>query len=59
MARYRLYFIEDGKLPGLAEIEAGDDATAAKMAKELAKSRAVELWCGSRKVRTVAPLKAY
>jgi hypothetical protein len=55
MARYRLYHLQDFRLTGSDEIEAGDDREAAAIARARATEATVELWCGPRRVRTIPP----
>jgi hypothetical protein len=55
MAHYRLFYLKDGGLPDLDEVEARDDAEAAELAKARAHPGPVEIWHGGRRVRTVAP----
>jgi hypothetical protein len=53
---YRLYVLSapDGRFIGFEEIEAEDDVAALRRAEQFAGNRPLELWCGSRKVRTIA-----
>ena len=54
MARYRLYHLQDFRLAGLDEIEAADDGEAAALARARGGPGVIEIWCGNRRVRTVA-----
>lgn len=53
MAYYRLYLVEGGRFVGFEELEAADDIEALRLAERHHESRAVELWCGKRKVRSL------
>jgi hypothetical protein len=56
MAYYRLYRLAEpgGRFVGFEEIEAGDDAEAVRLAENHRGPRALELWCGTRKVCALA-----
>ena len=56
MGYYRLYLLDgpDGRFVGFEEIEAADDVEAVRLAERLPGSKARELWCGKRKVKTFA-----
>ena len=56
MAYYRLYRLAEpgGKFVGFEEIEAEDDAAALRAAAAHLGPQALELWCGKRKVKTLA-----
>jgi hypothetical protein len=54
VAYYRLYLIEHGRFVGFEEIEAADDAQALESAARRNGTHAVELWCGNRKVKSLA-----
>jgi len=56
---YRLYMLSapEGRFVGFEEIEAEDDVAAARAAEQFAGERPLELWCGSRKIRSF-PAKA-
>lgn len=58
LAYYRLYRLADpgGKFVGFEEIEAADDAEAARLAEAHCGAQALELWCGKRKVRAFPPV---
>ena len=58
VAYYRLYRLADpcGKFVGFEEIEAADDAEAARLAEAHCGPQALELWCGKRKVRAFPPV---
>jgi hypothetical protein len=58
MAYYRLYRLAEpgGKFVGFEEIEAVDDVEAARQAEVHVGRQALELWCGTRKVKTFAPV---
>lgn len=60
MAYYRLYTLSapEGRFVGFEEIDAADDVEALRSAEGFLKERPLELWCGSRKVRTLIPAKA-
>jgi hypothetical protein len=51
---YRLYMMAEpgGRFVGFEEIEAGDDVEAVRLAEAHPGTKARELWCGKRKVRT-------
>lgn len=53
---YRLYVLRGpgGRFVGFEEIEAEDDVAAARRAEQFIGVRPLELWCGSRKVRSFA-----
>jgi len=53
---YRLYLLDGpkGRFVGFEEIEAEDDAEALRIAGGLSAGHARELWCGKRKVKTLA-----
>ncbi len=53
---YRLYVLKgpEGRFVGFEEIEAEDDVAAARRAEHFVGERPLELWCGSRKVRSFA-----
>lgn len=53
---YRLYMLSgpEGRFVGFEEIEAEDDVAAARQAEQYAGERPLELWCGSRKIRSFA-----
>lgn len=55
MHYYRLYVLSapDGRFVGFEEIQADDDVEAVHRAESFAGERPLELWCGSRKVRTI------
>ena len=57
---YRLYLLAEpgGKFVGFEEIEAEDDVEAVRVAEGHIGPKALELWCGKRKVRTFAPQAA-
>jgi hypothetical protein len=59
VAYYRLYTLSapEGRFVGFDEIEAADDAEALLSAERFLEDRALELWCGTRKVRTLLPVK--
>jgi hypothetical protein len=48
MAYYRLYYLEDGHIRRVLEIDCEDDASAMKIAEQRADGRAMELWELSR-----------
>jgi len=50
MARYTLYFCEDGRIAQIAEISCEDDASAVRQARRLFDGRAMVLWRGDRNV---------
>jgi hypothetical protein len=53
---YRLYMLSapEGRFVGFEEIEAVDDVEAKRRADEFAGERPLELWCGPRKVASIA-----
>lgn len=55
MAYYRLYLLSapDGRFVGFEEIEAIDDVEAVRRAETFRGEHPLELWCGTRKVRTI------
>jgi hypothetical protein len=57
---YRLYMLAEpgGKFTGFEEIEADDDVEAVRLAEAFLGARALELWCGKRKVRSFPPKDA-
>ena len=57
MAYYRLYILSrpDGRFVGFEEIEAIDDVDAARQAETHVGAQPLELWCGKRKVKSLAP----
>lgn len=48
MAYYRLYYLEDGHIRRVRELDCEDDAAAMKIAEQGADGRAMELWELSR-----------
>ncbi len=54
MAYYRLYMLSgpEGRFVGFEEIEAVDDVEAVRRAEAFLGDRPLELWCGTRKVRS-------
>jgi hypothetical protein len=58
MAYYRLYRLAEpgGKFIGFEEIEAEDDAAALREAEAHRGPKALELWCGKRKVKALPPV---
>ncbi len=54
MNYYRLYVLSapEGRFVGFEEIEAEDDVAAARKAEQYIGERPLELWCGSRKIRS-------
>lgn len=57
MSYYRLYFGgtgADGRFTGVEELDAKDDVEALRLAERFAGDRSMELWCGTRKVRSFA-----
>ena len=55
MARYHLYFLKHGMLVGSDNIDAADDAEAARLAREQGSGQVVEVWNDHRRIRVVAP----
>ena len=55
LATYRLFWINGaGRITAAADlIEAMSDDDAIRQARDLAKGRAVEIWCGARRVATL------
>ena len=60
MGYYRLYLLDgpNGRFIGIEEFEAADDAEAVRLAEQLPGRNARELWCGKRKVKTLAAKSA-
>ena len=60
MAYYRLYVLSapEGRFLGFEEIEAVDDIEALRLAERFAGERPLELWCGTRKVRSIPAVLA-
>jgi hypothetical protein len=54
MAYYRLYLVQSGRFVGFEEIDAVDDIEALRKAERRNLTHAVELWCGKRKVKSLA-----
>lgn len=54
MGYYRLYLVQGGRFVGLEEIEAADDVEALRLAQQRNIACDVELWCGKRKVKSLA-----
>lgn len=56
MSYYRLYVLSapEGRFVGFEEIEAEDDVAAMRQSDQFIGERPLELWCGSRKVRSFA-----
>lgn len=54
MGYYRLYLLSapEGRFVGFEEIEAADDVEAVRRAESFIGDRPLELWCGTRKIRT-------
>ena len=54
MNYYRLYVLSapEGRFVGFEEIEAPDDDEAVRRAGDFIGDRPLELWCGTRRVRT-------
>lgn len=52
---YRLYILGEpnGRFIGFEEIEAADDVDALGRAQRFVGEHPLELWCGSRKVRSI------
>lgn len=55
LSTYRLFWISGaGRITAAADlIEAMSDEDAIRQARDLAKGRAAEIWCGSRRVATL------
>jgi hypothetical protein len=53
---YRLYLLSgtEGRFVGIEEIEAPDDVEAVRLAQEHVGSHPLELWCGKRRVKSIA-----
>ena len=47
---YRLYLLRSGRIRDAVDIHAADDASAIRMAEQLAGGFPAELWCRSRMV---------
>ena len=60
MNYYRLYLLSgpEGRFVGIEEIEAADDVEAVRLSQAHAGSRPLELWCGKRRVKTIAAQQA-
>ena len=58
MVYYRLYLLSapEGRFVGFEEIEAADDAEAVRRAETFMGDRPLELWSGTRKVRSFPSL---
>ena len=58
VAYYRLYVLSapEGRFVGFEEIEAADDAEAIGRAETFMGDRPLELWCGTRRVRSFPSL---
>jgi hypothetical protein len=54
MARYTLYFCEEGRIAEIAEISCEDDAAAVRQARLLFDGRAMVLWQDDRNVASWA-----
>ena len=56
MGYYRLYLLSapEGRFVGFEEIEAVDDVEAVRRAEAFVGDRPLELWCGTRKIRSFA-----
>lgn len=54
MGYYRLYVLSapEGRFVGFEEIEAADDVEAVRSAEAFIGARPLELWCGTRKIRS-------
>jgi hypothetical protein len=55
MARYHLYYLQQGMLVGSGDIDAEDDNDAARIARDKGHGRTVEVWNDHERVRVVAP----
>ena len=55
MARYHLYFLRRGMLVGSGDVEASDEAEAARLAAEQSEGRTVEIWTDDRRISVVGP----
>ena len=58
MAYYRLYFVRDGHFVRCEEILADDDGEALRAAGARAGPLDLELWCGRRRVKNFAAVRA-
>ncbi len=56
MNYYRLYLLSgpEGRFVGIKEIDAVDDVEAVRLSQAHAGSNPLELWCGKRRVKTIA-----
>ncbi len=54
MAQYHLYYLRQGMLVGSGNIEASDDAEAARIAREQGGGQVIEIWNDHRRVRVVS-----
>lgn len=58
MSYYRLYYRRGGPggpISGVDEIDARDDVEAAALAARQAGDHVMELWCGTRRIRSYLP----
>jgi hypothetical protein len=55
LSYYRLYVLSapEGRFIGFEEFEADDDVAAVRQSEQFVGERPLELWCGSRKVRSI------
>ena len=55
VAYYRLYLLSapEGRFIGFEEIEAVDDVEAVRRAESFSGDHPLELWCGTRKIRSI------
>lgn len=60
MGYYRLYLLSgaEGRFVGIEEIDAPDDVVAVRLAQEHVGTHPLELWCGKRRVKSIAAAAA-
>ena len=57
MARYHLYYLNDGMLVGSGDIEAIDDNDAARIARAESRGQVFEVWNDHSRIRVVSTAK--
>jgi len=58
MSAYHLYFLSDGQVIGSRSIEAADDDTAVRFAKDNGEGHVTEIWNAHSRIRVVALAEA-
>ena len=60
LSYYRLYLLNgsEGRFVGIEEIEAADDVEAVRLAQKHVGANPLELWCGNRRVKSIAAAPA-